>query len=105
MTEEISKECMEIERKVKQLTQQINREGVEFFVKRDFRDDVVLYYKTPNYSEPQRCKTAHNYRDMGLLLDGLTYYPDLLERLNHDDKLKTKEKEKEIHGEEQKTEE
>lgn len=103
MNEEVSRKCLN--RKVEQLTKQINQEGIEFFVERDFQDDVVLYYETPNYSEPQRCKTAHNYRDMGLLLDGLTYYPDLLERLNHDDKLKTKELEKEIYGEEQETEE
>lgn len=95
MTEEISKEC--IERGVKRLTQQINKEGIEFFVKQDFRNDVVLYYNTPNYSEPQRCKTAHNYRDMELLLDGLTSYPDLLERLNHD-KLK-KETKNQLNGE------
>ena len=88
MSEDVSREC--VDRKVKRLTKQINREGIEFFVKQDFRNDVVLYYNTPNYSEPQRCKTAQNYREMEALINGLTYYPDLLERLNRDDELKVK---------------
>lgn len=94
MTEEVSREC--VDRGVKRLTQQINREGIEFFVKQDFRNDVVLYYNTPNYSEPQRCQTTQNYKDMETLIHGLTYYLDLLERLNRDDELKVKKLEKEI---------
>ena len=94
MTEEVSREC--VDRGVKRLTQQINREGIEFVVKQDFRNDVVLYYNTPNYSEPQRCQTTQNYKDMETLIHGLTYYLDLLERLNRDDELKVKKLEKEI---------
>jgi hypothetical protein len=99
MNEEVSRE--RADRGVKRLTKQINREGIEFFVKQDFRNDVVLYYSTPNYSEPQRCQTTHNYKDMEALIHGLTYYLDLLERLNRDDELKIKKLEKEIHGEEE----
>jgi hypothetical protein len=90
MNEERSKEC--VERLANQLTKQIDREGVTFFTKQYVeigRNEVTLYYNSPNYQTPQRCNSARNYREMELIIGGLTGFPYLIERLDKETGEKT----------------
>jgi hypothetical protein len=83
MNEERSKEC--VEGLANQLTKQIDREGVTFFVKQCTeigKNEIILYYNSPNYQTPQRCKSARNYQEMELIISGLTGFPYLIERLD-----------------------
>ena len=81
--EDIYKYC--VENSLKLLNRQINREGIEFYIEDSF-DSVVLYYRTPHYKSPQRSKTTKNYREMELILAGLTGYSHLIERLDQEEK-------------------